>query len=101
MDGAQDFIYITWRCIYLKPFNDPVFKLMTFIERSILLKSHVSCNFMPKYYIIVSLRQFTKTVNEFFDLFTANENFEICIPVWYVQLNKSKQFLGNFYWLMF
>ena len=38
------------------------------IENSFLLKYHVSCNFMLKYYITVSLRQFTKTLNQFFNL---------------------------------
>ena len=51
------------------------------IESSILLKNHVSCNFMPKYYITASLQQFTKTLNQFFDLSKANENLEICMTV--------------------
>ena len=51
------------------------------IERSILLKNHVTCNFMLKYYITVSLREFTKTLNHFCDLSRANENLEICMPV--------------------
>ena len=37
---------------------------MIHIERGILLKSHVSCNFMLKYYIAISFRQFTKTLNQ-------------------------------------
>ena len=45
-------------------------------ESSILLKNYVSCNFMLKYYITVSLRQFTKTLNQFFDLSRANENLK-------------------------
>ena len=47
------------------------------IESGILLKNHVSCNFMLKYYITVSNRQFTKTLNQFFDLSRAKENLEI------------------------
>ena len=47
---------------------------------------------MLKYYITASLRQFTKTLNQFFDLPKANENLEICMPVLFVQLNESKQF---------
>ena len=30
------------------------------------------------------------------DLFRANENLEICMPVWIVQLNESKQSWYNF-----
>ena len=45
-------------------------------ESSILLKNYGSCNFMLKYYITVSLRQFTKTLNQFFDLSRANENLK-------------------------
>ena len=66
------------------------------IEIRILLKNHVSCDFILKYYITVSLRQFTKTLNQFFDMSRVNENLELCIPVWFVQLNESKQFWGNF-----
>ena len=51
---------------------------------------------MLKYYITVSLRQFTKTLNQFLDLSSANENLEICIPVWFVQFIESKQFWVNF-----
>ena len=51
------------------------------IESSILLKNHVSCNFMLKYYITISNREFAKTLNHFFDLSKVNENLEICMPV--------------------
>ena len=64
------------------------------IESSILLKYHVSCNFMLKYYIIVSLEQLT--LNQFFDLSRAKESLKICMPVSFVQLNELKQFCGNF-----
>ena len=64
------------------------------IESSILLKYHVSCNFMLKYYIIVSLGQLT--LNQFFDLPRAKESLKICMPVSFVQLNELKQFWGNF-----
>ena len=60
------------------------------------MKNHVSCNFMLKYYITVSLRHFTKTSNQFFYLSSANENSEICMRVWFVQLNESNQIWGNF-----
>ena len=60
------------------------------IESSILLKNHVSCNFMLKYYITISNREFAKTLNHFFDLSKVNENLEICMPGWFVQLNESK-----------
>ena len=36
------------------------------IESGILLKNDVSCNVMLKYDITVSLRQFMKTLNQFF-----------------------------------
>ena len=36
-------------------------------ESGILLKNHISCNFMLKYCITMSLQQFTKTLNQFFD----------------------------------
>ena len=55
--------------------------MMPIIESSILLKNHVNCSFMLKYYITVSLGQFTKTLNQFFDLSRANENLEIYIVV--------------------
>ena len=54
---------------------------MMTIESSTLLKNHVTCNFMLKYYIIVSLRQFAKILNQFSDLSRTNENLEICMPV--------------------
>ena len=50
-------------------------------ESGILLKSHVTCNFMLKYYITISLHQFTKNLNQIFYLSRTNENLEICIPV--------------------
>ena len=50
MDVAQDLIYNTSRYIHSKLLIT-IFKLMMPIENSILLKSHVSCNFMLKYYI--------------------------------------------------
>ena len=60
------------------------------IESNFLLKYHVSCNFMLKYYITVSLRQFTKTLNQFFDLFRTNESLEIGMPVHlYNWMNQS------------
>ena len=64
-------------------------------ESSILLKNFVSWNFMLRHCITVSLWSFTKTLNQFFDLSRARENLEISIPVWFVQLNESKEFWGN------
>ena len=49
------------------------------IKSSILLENHVSCNFLLKYYITVSIRQFTKHFNEFFVLIWGKRKFEICI----------------------
>ena len=46
------------------------------LESDILLKNHVSCNVMLKYDITISLRQFTKTLNQLFDLSRPNENLE-------------------------
>ena len=46
------------------------------IKSSILLENHVSCNFLLKYYITVSIRQFTKHFNEFFVLIWGNRKFE-------------------------
>ena len=54
---------------------------MIHIESSILLKNHVSCNFILKYYIKVSVRQFMKNLNQFFQLSRVSENLEICVPV--------------------
>ena len=51
------------------------------IESSNLLKNYVSCNFMLKYYITISLRQFTKTLGQFFYLSSTNENLEIFMSV--------------------
>ena len=80
MDVAQDLIYNTSRYIHSKLLIT-IFKLMMPIENSILLKSHVSCNFMLKYYITILFRQFTETLNQFLDLYRANENLEIYMPV--------------------
>ena len=55
--------------------------LMMPTESGILLKSHVTCNFMLKYYITISLHQFTKNLNQIFYLSRTNENLEICVPV--------------------
>ena len=58
------------------------------VESNILLKHYVSCNFILKYYIMVKLG--------FFHLSRANENLEICMPLWFVPLNESNQFWVNF-----
>ena len=50
------------------------------VESGILLKNHVSCNLMLKY-MTMSLRQFKKTLNLFFQLLWASEDLEICISV--------------------
>ena len=49
------------------------------LENSIPLKNNVSCNFMVKYEIPVSLRQFKQTFNQFFHLSGGNENLEMCV----------------------
>ena len=46
------------------------------IKSSILLENHASCNFLLKYYITVSIRQFTKHFNEFFVLIWGKRKFE-------------------------
>ena len=58
--------------------------LMTF-DSDIFLKSHISCNFMLKYYITILLRKFTKTLNQSLNLTRANKNLEICMPVLFEQ----------------
>ena len=60
------------------------------------LKKHVSGSFMIKCYATDSLRQFTKTLNQFFFLSGAKKNLEICKPVWFAQLSELKQFWGTF-----
>ena len=55
MDVAQDLIYITL-CLSILSINDSTFKLIMPIGSSILLKNHVSCNFMLKYLITVLFR---------------------------------------------
>ena len=77
MNVPQDLIYSASR-IYFKLLMT-IFRLMMSIESRVFLKNHVSCNFMLKYFITVSLRQFTKFLNQFFDLFRANKNLEICM----------------------
>ena len=77
MNVPQDLIYSASR-IYFKLLMT-IFRLMMSIESRVFLKSHVSCNFMLKYFITVSLRQFTKILNQFFDLSRANKNLEICM----------------------
>ena len=76
MNVPQDLIYSASR-IYFKLLMT-IFRLMS-IESRVFLKNHVSCNFMLKYFITVSLRQFTKILNQFFDLSRANKNLEICM----------------------
>ena len=66
------------------------------IESGILLKNHVSCNFVLKYHMKISLWHFTKTLNQFFYLSRKDENLEICIVIWFAQSNESKQFWGIF-----
>ena len=62
------------------------------IDSGILLKKYVSCNLMLKRYIKISLRQFTKTLNQFLNLSRANKKKEFYMPVLFKQLNESKQF---------
>ena len=56
-------------------------KILLPIGNGIILKNHVSCHFILKYYMTILLQQFTKTLDRFLNLSTANENLEICIPV--------------------
>ena len=52
---------------------------------------------MLKYYITILFWQFTKTLNQFYSLSWANKNSEICMPVWFEQLNQQiKAVLGTF-----
>ena len=46
------------------------------IDIGILLKNHVRCSFMLKYDITVLLRQFTKCLNQFFELIWDKQKFE-------------------------
>ena len=95
-DGCCTRFDIYYFTLYLfKVVNYSFFKLMIHIESSILLKNHVSCNFILKYYIKISVRQFMKNLNQFFQLSRVSENLEICVPVWFVQFNEPKQFWGN------
>ena len=47
---------------------------------------------MLKYFVTISFRQFTKTLNQFFYLSNANENLDTCIQVWFEQLKELQQF---------
>ena len=80
MDVAQGLIYITSSYIYSKLLIMTIFKLIMPIKSSFLLKHLVSCNFMLKYCITVSLRQFKKTLNDAFYLSRPNKNLETCMP---------------------
>ena len=51
---------------------------------------------MQEYYITLSLRQFTKTLSQFFDLSRVSKNLNICMLVCFVQMNESKQFWDIF-----
>ena len=64
------------------------------IEIGILLKKYISCNFMLKYYITVSLRQFTKALNKFFDLSRANEKSLCDLCSWMIQSSFDVNFVG-------
>ena len=63
MDVAQDLVY---KLYLFYAINNSIFKSIRPIEGTILLKNHVSCNFMLKYYITFSIRQFGITLNQFF-----------------------------------
>ena len=59
-------IYLSrWMLDKILSYNHSIFKLMMHNESSILLRNHVCCNFMLKYYITVSCPQFTKVLNQF------------------------------------
>ena len=51
---------------------------------------------MLNYYITVLLRQFTKTLNQFFYLSSANKDLETYVPVWFEQFKEQKQFWDTF-----
>ena len=51
------------------------------MDKGILLKNHVSYNFMLKLYITALLQQFSTTLSQFLNLSRANKDLEICIPV--------------------
>ena len=72
--------------------TDSIFELIMTIGRDIFLENHVSRNFILKCYITILLQQFTKTLNKFLNLCRTNESLEICTPVFFDQLNESKQF---------
>ena len=78
--------------IYILGINDSIFKLRMTIDSGVLLKNHISCNFMLKYRITILLRQFTKSLNQFLMLSRASGDLEICMPILFEQLNESKQF---------
>ena len=80
MDVAQDLMYNASSYLFYAT-NDSIFKLIIPIESSVLLKNHVSCKFMLKYYTTLSLQQFRKTLSQFFDLSRANKNLKICALV--------------------
>ena len=69
------------------------------IERGILSKNHVCCSFIIKYYIAISLRQFTKTSNQyFFNLSRASKNWKFtCL----FDLCRIKAVLRYSYWKYF
>ena len=49
--------------LYLFPaMNDSILKIKIPFKSGIILKKHISFNFMLKYYDKISLRQFTKTL---------------------------------------
>ena len=51
------------------------------IETGIFLKNRVSCNFILKYYITISFRQFKKFLYQFFHLSRVIKNLEIRLIV--------------------
>ena len=66
-------------------------------DSDILLKNHISCDFMLKYYITILHLHFTKTLNQVLNVPRVNKNLEICIPVLFEQLNESEQFSSTFF----
>ena len=84
MDVAQDLIYTISRYNYSK-------QLMILFSDYWHLSEGAffwMLNFTLKYYITITLQQFTKTLNQLFHLSRLNRNL--------VELNESKQLWGSF-----
>ena len=93
--------YILFHVIFILSCQWLYFQINVYWKRRSLKKKQGNCNFMLKYNVKISFRQFSKILCQFFYLFRTSKNLKICMAVWFAQLYESKQFLCTFIGLYF